>query len=78
MRNCRITVSSGMTDATYAMLCEKAQRRFGADLSFTRVNDDGVIAGFILELDGTVYDMTVNTRLDQAKHAFDAERTVEA
>ena len=67
MRNCRITVSSGRTDATYAMLCEKARRRFGADLSFTRVNDDGVIAGFILELDGTVYDVSVGTQLELLK-----------
>ena len=67
MRNCKITVSSGMTDETYAMLCEKARRRFGADLSFTRTNDESVIAGFILELDGTVYDVSVGTQLEILK-----------
>ena len=67
MRNCKITVSSGMTAETYAMLCEKARRRFGADLSFTRVDDNSVIAGFILELDGTVYDVSVGTQLEILK-----------
>ncbi len=67
MRNCKITVSSDMTDETYAMLCEKARRRFGADLSFTRIDNDAVIAGFILELDGTVYDVSVGTQLEILK-----------
>ena len=56
-----------MTDATYALLCEKARRRFGADLAFTRITDDSVLAGFILELDGTVWDASVGTQLELLK-----------
>ncbi len=57
-----------MTEDTYRMLCEKARKKFGADLTFERVVDDRVIAGFILETDdGMVYDLSVGTQLELLK-----------
>ena len=67
-----------MGNETYDYLVSRVHARFGEDVACTHVNDAELLGGFYMELDGTVYDMTVNTRLDQAKHAFDAERTVEA
>ncbi len=67
-----------MGNETYDYLVSRVHARFGEDVACTRVNDAELLGGFYMELDGTVYDMTVNTRLDQAKRAFDAERTVDA
>ncbi len=62
MKNCVITAPSRMTDETYALLCRAAEQKFGA-AAFTRVTDDGLIGGFILEIDGTVYDLSVRAQL---------------
>ena len=67
MRTCVITAASNMTDETYGVLCEKARRKFGEDIEFRRITDDSVIGGFVMELDGTVYDLTVRTQLDLMK-----------
>ena len=67
MRTCVITAASNMSDATYAVLCEKARKKFGEDIVFQRITDDGVIGGFVMELDGTVYDLSVRTQLELMK-----------
>ena len=67
MKKCVITAASNLTDETYAMLCEKIKGRFGGDITFCRVTDDGVIGGFIMELDGTVYDLSIGTQLERLK-----------
>ena len=67
MRNCVITAASNMSDETFRSLAERVRARFGADLSVTRVTDESVIGGFSLELDGTVYDMTIRTQLEKLR-----------
>ena len=67
MRTCVITAASNMTDGTYGVLCEKARKKFGEDIVFQRITDDGVIGGFVMELDGTVYDLSVRTQLELMK-----------
>lgn len=67
MRNCTITVAPNMSDETFRYLCEKAERKFGTDISFQRVTDETVLGGFILELDGTVYDLSLQTQLETLK-----------
>lgn len=77
MKSCVITVSPGMGSETFTYLSERVHARFGEDLHITRVDDADVIGGFYMELDGTVYDMTVKTRLEQAKRAFDGGKAVD-
>lgn len=62
-----ITVARNMSDKTYEFLCERTRARFGSDLSFTKIVDDSIIGGFFMELDGTVYDMTLSTFLKSIK-----------
>ena len=63
MKKCILTVAPTMTDETYALLCEKAKSKTGADVEFVRKNDDGVIAGFVMEYCGEVTDLSVGTQL---------------
>ncbi len=77
MRNCLITAAANMTEETYALLCEKAKGRFGEDLSFRRVTDDTLLGGFILELDGTVYDLSLRTQLETLKQKMVYEEAQE-
>lgn len=69
MRSCVITVARNMSEQTYEFLCERTRERFGSDLSFTKIVDDSVIGGFLMELDGTVYDMTLSTQLNSIRKA---------
>lgn len=70
MRTCLITAASNMSDETYRYLCGKARAKFGEDITFTRITDDSVIGGFCMELDGTVYDLTVRTQLRMLKQSM--------
>ena len=67
MRTCYLTVPENMTDETYRLLCEKTATRFGADIVFEKRVDSTLLGGFILELDGTVYDVSLRTQLEQLK-----------
>ena len=56
-----------MSDETFRYLCERTKQKFGADVCFRRVTDGSVLGGFILELDGTVYDLSLSTQLETMK-----------
>lgn len=66
MKNCIVTVASNMSGETYGQLCEKAEKKFG-ELSFTKKVDDEIIGGFILDIDGMIYDLSLSTQLAEMK-----------
>lgn len=69
MRNCTVTAASNMSGETYEYLCEKVRKKFGDDIEFTRVTDDAVIGGFLLDLNGHIFDLTLATQLkEMGKH----------
>ena len=63
MRKCTVTAASNMSGETYEYLCEKVRRKFGDDIEFTRRTDDSVIGGFILDLNGHIFDLSLATQL---------------
>jgi F-type H+-transporting ATPase subunit delta len=67
MKKCMLTVASTMTESTFDYLCEKAKSKVEKDTEIVKIVDDSVIAGFIMEYDGTVYDCSVGTQLKQLK-----------
>ena len=67
MKRAKITVASNMSDKTYIMLCEKTRERFGDDIEFTRIVDNDIIGGFILDIDGMIFDLSVRTTFDELK-----------
>ena len=75
MKECIVTVAPNMSDETYALLCEKAKRRFGEDLRFVRRTEKSVVGGFMLEIGNTVYDLTLKTQLDMLRTHLTQEET---
>ena len=63
MRKCTVTAASNMSGETYEYLCEKVRRKFGDDIEFTRKTDESVIGGFILDLNGHIFDLSLATQL---------------
>ena len=72
MKRAKLTVASNMSGDTYAMLCDRTRERFGDDIEFKRIVDDDIIGGFILDLDGMIYDLSVKTRFDELKKHIDS------
>ena len=63
MRKCTVTAASNMSGETYEYLCEKVRKKFGDDIEFTRKTDESVIGGFILDLNGHIFDLSLATQL---------------
>lgn len=61
-----ITTSDTCAQDTYLSICERLVGIFGA-LVFDHRVDAGVLGGFVLELNGTVYDCTVKAQLEQMR-----------
>ena len=72
MRKCIITVASNMTEETYNYLVDKVKRQFGFDLVVGKAVDDSIIGGFILNIDGQVFDLSIKTQLDEMKRHLTA------
>lgn len=73
MKKCIVTVAENMSDSTYAYLCEKITKKFGTDIDFTKKTDNAVLGGFIMELDGTVWDLSIATQLGIIKEQLKEE-----
>ena len=67
MQKALITVPGSMSDETYEMLCAGLTKRMGGGLTFERRTDDSVIGGFVLSMDGAVYDLSISTQLSKLK-----------
>lgn len=73
MRKCIITAAENMSENTYAYLCVRIHEKFGGDIEFTRITDNAVLGGFIMELDGTVWDLSLSTQLGIIRQQLKAE-----
>lgn len=67
MREAIIKTARNMSDETYDMLCKGVKEKYGSDIVFERVFDETLIGGFLLKLDGVVYDYSVRTQLKNLK-----------
>ena len=63
MRKCTVTAASNMSGETYEYLCDKVRRKFGDDITFTRITDDAIVGGFVLDLNGHIFDLSLATQL---------------
>jgi F-type H+-transporting ATPase subunit delta len=67
MREAIIKTAHNMSDETYNMLCKGVNEKFGSDVQFERAFDESLLGGFVLKLDGVVYDYSVRTQLKNLK-----------
>ena len=66
MNTAIVTTARHCTPQTYEYICGKLQARFGP-LSLEHRVDDAVLGGFLVQLNGTVYDCTLRFRLEQMR-----------
>ena len=67
MRKATLTVSGSMSDETYSLLENGIKKKFGEDIAVTRLVDETLIGGFVLSVDGVIYDNSVISQLDRIK-----------
>lgn len=67
MRKAIVKITHTMSDETYQQLCDGVSARFGTDTEFEKVFDETLVGGFVLKLDGIVYDYSVRTQLKNIK-----------
>ena len=70
MKKCTVTAASNMSGETYEYLCNKIKMRFGDDFEFTRITDDDIIGGCIIDMGGHIFDLSVKTQLSLLKKQF--------
>ena len=67
MKTCVIRVASRMSGETFDAICRGAEKKYGGGLSFTRVDDDTLLGGFVLDVEGEISDLSFASQLDAAK-----------
>ena len=53
-----------MSDKTYGRICRGFTEKLG-ELAFERVTDDRIIGGFIADIDGEVFDLSIASQIDK-------------
>lgn len=67
MRKLIITAAGNMTAETYLHICDGLEHKFNEKFEFIRVPDDSVIGGFIVNINGEVFDRSIGSQLEQMK-----------
>lgn len=62
-----ITAAGSMTNETYLHICDGIEHKFNEKFEFVRETDDSVIGGFIVNINGKVYDRCIGSQLEQMK-----------
>lgn len=64
MKTATITVASNMSDKTYERICRGFTEKLG-ELSFEKITDDRIIGGFIADIDGKVFDLSIASQIEK-------------
>ena len=64
MKTAIITVASNMSDKTYERICRGFAEKLG-EVAFERVTDDKIIGGFIADIDGEVFDLSIASQIEK-------------
>jgi F0F1-type ATP synthase delta subunit len=67
MRKVIITSAGNMTERTYAMICGGLVQKFNEKFEFEHRVDDSIIGGFIVNIEGKVYDRSIGSQLEKLK-----------
>ncbi len=64
MKTAIITTASNMSEKTYARICRGFSERVD-ELIITHVIDDGIIGGFIADIDGEIFDLSISSQIEK-------------
>ena len=62
MKQARILCAPNVSDDAYGYICKKLTEKFG-ETDCTRTTDASLLGGFVVLLDGKIYDMSLRTQL---------------
>lgn len=65
-----ITIPSNMSEETYSYITDSVKGKFGTDTDIVKVINPELIGGFTLSVDGNIYDLSVNTQLEQIEKSL--------
>lgn len=71
MKTALVITAPHCTQQTYDWLCSQLTAHFGP-LQFTHQQKPEVLGGFMVQMDGIVYDCTMRTRLAQLREYLGA------
>lgn len=58
-----IIVPENTGEEYYQSICNGYRKKYGDGISFSKETDSRLIGGFIAEVDGTVYDTSIRSKL---------------
>ncbi|MBO4338687.1 MAG: F0F1 ATP synthase subunit delta [Clostridia bacterium] len=67
MKKATVTVCESMSEKTFELLSDGIKKKYGEDISIVKQIDKSLIGGFILTVDGVIYDNSVSSQLDRIK-----------
>ncbi len=54
----------------FEYISKKLKKKYGEETVIKKETDGDIIGGFIAEIDGTVYDTSIRSKLDEIKKAI--------
>ncbi|MBQ3816963.1 MAG: F0F1 ATP synthase subunit delta [Clostridia bacterium] len=69
MKKIIITSADNMSSETYGYICDEFKKIYGEDTVFERIIDNAVIGGFIANINGEIFDLSIASQLkEMEKH----------
>ena len=65
-----VTVPENSTDEFFEEICTRFKQKYTDDIKIVKRTSDSIIGGFIAEANGTVYDTSIRTKLNEIKKAI--------
>lgn len=65
MKTVIITAADNMSDATYKLICEGFKKKLGYEAEYKRITDNSIIGGFVADVDGEIYDLSISSQLNK-------------
>ena len=63
MKRAVIILAPSVSDETYSYILSGLKKKFGEDLDVTKYVKSDLIGGFVLAVNGQIYDVSVKTQL---------------
>lgn len=67
MKSIIIITADNMSDKTYNYICDRFKAKLGSDIEFRHITDNGIIGGFVADVGGKIYDLSISSQLKQMK-----------
>ena len=68
MKNIIITTAGNMSENTYKTICDGFKAKFGTDTVCRRVVDESVIGGFVANVNGEIFDLSIASQLKKMEN----------